>query len=986
MTQPHPPPTTATAASTKARLLAESAAHAAAKRYDLALASLKAALALDKADPETLAALRTLVEQATRHASTDAAAQTPRALLLAATGGVEGGVREREGEGAANMAAADASRKLAILSAGDPAVSTKLLADGAVERLLPALLGPADPGDRAALGRILGNILASHPPAAISVLPFFTAESLNTSLKAVSDSEPLTRQFLDLISTVVHRSAQDPAASKPPLLTTNAFAVLNILVSRLAPDHPTTVRAAAFGCLIRAVASEPLALALVTNGAATTALIALVADPDDAVRNLVPSAFVRIFEQVQKTPANRAAVQAALGAHIAECVAASSSSSPQQEGKTRARGLLALAAVFQADGACAAALFDAKMLELVLRGVERDEHDDASAARETRLAFLELLSAACGEKQSRTLIAARCGPFLARIAKNSKGDTQQATAAAVALTKLQAADAVFVKTSSGMKIADPIAMADVFIATLLAPNTTSTTQSSSSTSDTLRAAATEGLAYLSLRPRVKAHITAHPTFLKRVLAAAAAHKPITFGLATVLANCTDFRRKLTQEERNVRDLRRMAKADDGSATTSSSTKNSTADDDDEDDENDPLDDDDAVAARGVVIVQCGAVPVLLAKGKEPATARVRAAVARTLCSLACTKSLHSTLIQQGAVRGLLELTRSRQQQQDEDDTTTTRIAAHALAKIAITADPNIAFRADLATELVRPLLDLLRDDNNQKLSTTNNTNMAPSSLVRFEALLALTNLASFPPARARIAHAHGVPLFEAYLFADHPLLRRAATEAICNMVFEDAVFEAYASGGKASKTLGGGAAAFRMLLALADAEDFPTRRAASGAVAVLTVAPGVCARVAGEGFDNAVVGGGRAAGQGGDDEEGGGDDGDKKGGDTTRSAERVPRGIEIVLGLLDSPVAAAGSASAATAAREAGELQHRGVECVKNMCHAGKEIAAVMVAAGARQAVERFAGNAGARGQLPVPQVVREGAVDALAAIRQWGL
>ncbi|KAI8585472.1 armadillo-type protein [Geranomyces variabilis] len=983
MTQPHPPPTTATAASTKARLLAESAARAAEKRYDLALASLKAALALDKADPETLAALRTLVEQATRHASSDLAAQTPRALLLAATSGVERGEGGKAGEGAANLTAADASRKLATLSAGDSAVCIKLLAEGAVERLLPALLDPADPGDRAALGRILGNILASHPPAALSVLPFFTAESLNTLLKAVSDSEPLTRQLLDLISTVVHRSAQDPAASKPPLLTTNASAVLNALVSHLAPYHPVTVRAAAFGYLIRAVASEPLALALVTNEAATTALIALVADPDDAVRNLVPAAFVRIFEQVQKTPANRAAVQAALGAHIAECIAAtSSSSSAQQEGKTRARGLLALAAVFQADGACAAALFDAKMLEMVLRDVERDEHDDSPAARETRLAFLELLSAACGEKQSRTLIAARCGPFLARVAKNSNSDTQQATAAAVTLTKLQAADAAFAKTSADMKVADPIAMADVFIATLLAPDSTNPTPSSpspssSSPNDTLRAAATEGLAYLSLRPRVKAHITAHPTFLKRVLADAGACKPITFGLATVLANCTEFRRKLTQEERNVRDLRRMAKADDG--TSSSNVKNAAADDDD-DDENDPLDDDDAVTARGVVIVQRGAVPVLLAKGKEPATARVRAAVARTLCSLACNKSLHSTLIQQGAVRGLLELTRSgRQQQHDDDDPTITRLAAHALAKIAITADPNIAFRADLATELVRPLLDLLRDDNNQKLGT-NNANMAPSSLVRFEALLALTNLASFPPARARIAHAHGVPLFEAHLFADHPLLRRAATEAICNMVFEDAVFEAYVSG-KASKTLGGGAAAFRMLLALADAEDFPTRRAASGAVAVLTVAPGVCARVAGERFDNAVVAGAVRS----DEEGGGGDGGGDMNGDLPLAA-RVPRGIEIVLGLLDPPVAAAGSASAATAAREAGELQHRGVECVKNMCNAGKEIAAVLVAAGAKQAVERLASSGGAREQLPVPQVVREGAAEALAAIRQWGL
>ncbi|KAJ3151196.1 Protein unc-45 A [Geranomyces michiganensis] len=949
MTQPQSPSSTATAASIKTRLLAESAAHAGAKRYNLALASLKTALALDKADPETLAALRALVQQATQHASTNAAAQTPAALLLAATcagGGMKAGER------GATDTTADASCKLAMLSAGDTAVCSTLLAEGAVEKLLPALLGSAEPGDRPALCKVLTNILASQPSAAISMLPFFTAENLNTLFTAVADRESLTRQCLDLIATVVHRSAQDSTSNSLPLLT-NASAVLDVLVAHLTPQRPPAVRAAAFGCLIRAIASEPLALALVKNVTAATALIALVADSDSAVRSLVPAAFLRIFEQVQKTPANRAAVQAALGSHISECVADTAS----QKGKRRTLGILALAALFQADGACAAALFDANMLDVVLRDVERNEHDAGPAAQDTRLAFLELLSAACGEKQSRTLIGAQCGPFLTRIV-NNKTNAQQATVAAVTLTKLQVADPAFAKTSAGITLADSIAMADVFIATLLAPN-----NASLSAPDGLRAAATEGLAYLSLRPRIKAHIAAHPTFLKHVLAPSnGQHKPITFGLATVLANLTDFRRKLTQEERNVRDLRRMAKADEGAGSRSNIKNLSDIHNDDDDDEDDPLDDDDAVKARGVAIAQSGAVPAMLAQGDEPASARVRAAVARTLCSLACNERLRGLLIQQRAVRGLLELTRSRH---SEDESATTRFAAHALAKIAITADPNVAFRGDLATELVRPLLELLREDNHGNNTINSMSSFAPSSLVRFEALLALTNLASFPPARERIAHAYGVPLFEAHLFADHPLLRRAATEAICNMVFENGVFEAYV-GGKASNRVGGGAAAFRMLLALADAEDFETRRAAAGAIAVLTVAPAVCARIAAERFDNAA-----AAAAGGDDDE-------------RNKAARggVPRGIEIVIGLLDPPIAAAGLASAATAVQQAGELQHRGVECVKNMCNAGKEIAELMVAAGARKAVERLAA---ARGQQ-VAQVVREGAADALAAMRQWGL
>lgn len=77
-------------------------------------------------------------------------------------------------------------------------------------------------------------------------------------------------------------------------------------------------------------------------------------------------------------------------------------------------------------------------------------------------------------------------------------------------------------------------------------------------------------------------------------------------------------------------------------------------------------------------------------------------------------------------------------------------------------------------EVVRPILKLLKVDN--------------TALENFEALMALTNLAHLGEnVRKRILKEGGFANIEYYMYEEHQMLRRAATECICNLVVQDEV-------------------------------------------------------------------------------------------------------------------------------------------------------------------------------------------------------
>lgn len=105
-------------------------------------------------------------------------------------------------------------------------------------------------------------------------------------------------------------------------------------------------------------------------------------------------------------------------------------------------------------------------------------------------------------------------------------------------------------------------------------------------------------------------------------------------------------------------------------------------------------------------------------------------------------------------------------------------AGQALSKITISINPTIAFPGQRVLEVVRPLMKLLSPEK--------------TALENFEALMAITNLAGVDASvRKRIVKEEGISNVEQYMFDDHPDLRRAATQVICNLVGDEDVTYVY---------------------------------------------------------------------------------------------------------------------------------------------------------------------------------------------------
>lgn len=139
-------------------------------------------------------------------------------------------------------------------------------------------------------------------------------------------------------------------------------------------------------------------------------------------------------------------------------------------------------------------------------------------------------------------------------------------------------------------------------------------------------------------------------------------------------------------------------------------------------------------------------------------------------------------------------------------------------------DPHIAFKGEKAAELVRPLLRLLA---------------AEEGLLNFEALMALTNLASMSEEiRFRIVKEKGVRQIEYLMFSEHEMIQRAATEAMCNLMVSEEVFNYYAEAETSER--------MKIFLGLSDVEEFATRRAASGCLAILSGSEKACRHIQNE--------------------------------------------------------------------------------------------------------------------------------------------
>lgn len=420
-----------------------------------------------------------------------------------------------------------------------------------------------------------------------------------------------------------------------------------------------------------------------------------------------------------------------------------------------------------------------------------------STSEKVQQAGLEMLSAACLDTACREAIRKHCSGWLQNVVDTGNG--QSPGVAAVILAKILGPFAVKKSEKSQDRTENVQDLVPMF-KHMISDNT-----------GTNRQSAIEGLAYASAQPAVKERLAKDNEFLTTLLRAlrdSEASTTTAFGGLSIIDNLTRYLPVLSEEQKRMAQLKAYVNGSKAAAAP------------------DALDQDIAVTKRCDAVIKAGAVSTLVGMGKSKifASSQAISLALNIFLSLSRTPAYRGTIAQQGGVKLLLQLYDAATDKRAQEFQSR-RSAAHALARILISLDPTLIFASGSPplTSSIRPLLLLLTEDPDQ-------TAEGPRDLLpTFEALLALTNLASTtPPEAAQTIVRLAFPLIEDLLLGKNSLVQRAATELVCNLMSCSSGIEIFADDSKAAGRR------LHILLALADTEDLGTRRAAGGALATLT--------------------------------------------------------------------------------------------------------------------------------------------------------
>ena len=419
---------------------------------------------------------------------------------------------------------------------------------------------------------------------------------------------------------------------------------------------------------------------------------------------------------------------------------------------------------------------EAGFIESVLEDERNHNHEDVSKA------LLELLSAATVDKNCRAEILKVADGFLQRCTQSTNTE-KRAIAGSIMAKALSAS------TDTRQTEVDLLNIFD---------------DAYQSKNETALQSAVEGLAFSSTIPKTKETLTNDPSFLYSImgiLKSPGRQHPLIYGCLSILVNLTIYKPPLTEEEKRINEIRRIAKE----------AKVHTADE---------LDNNNHVAARCKAILSAGLLPTLnmMAINSSPACIT---AIAHILLSVSTNPTHRGLLAQQGAIKLILALLGKPVDQNTEIT------LSHALAKILISVNPSLIFSSRTPiTAPIQPLTSLLTNES------------LPNELHRFEALLALTNLASAEDSARSAIVDKAWAATETLLLNDNALLQRAAMELVCNLVVCQKGAEKFLPSKTTSAT-----SRLHLLLALADVDDVCTRRAAGGALAMLTDLREVCGAI-----------------------------------------------------------------------------------------------------------------------------------------------
>uniref|UniRef100_A0A5K3FTK2 TPR_REGION domain-containing protein n=2 Tax=Mesocestoides corti TaxID=53468 RepID=A0A5K3FTK2_MESCO len=332
--------------------------------------------------------------------------------------------------------------------------------------------------------------------------------------------------------------------------------------------------------------------------------------------------------------------------------------------------------------------------------------------------------------------------------------------------------------------------------------------------------AVDGLAFLSLAGEVKEAIVKDRDLLTAIYKVAEmGYFDAAFPLASLLANLTNS----FEEKEITPEMVELAKF----------TKQHIP-------EKHEADDPKVIAQRRQTMIDAGLPSCLfnlttkLLTNTVASQPGIRELVSRIYLSCAECVDCRGVLVSAGAGRVLINLALENNTDGGK------RAAAQALAKLTITADPRLTFPGQRSLEVIRPILQLL--------------NIDCPALQNFEALLALTNLASLDDNhRSRIIAEGGLPLVEHYMFEEHKQLRRAAVECFANLAQHHATviacggtlpLEEHVEVGRKLPSLASGSEVVKLLMLYCLEEaDVALVRAAAGALATMSYDPGIIKKI-----------------------------------------------------------------------------------------------------------------------------------------------
>ncbi|GAA5935990.1 hypothetical protein JCM3775_003551 [Rhodotorula graminis] len=492
-----------------------------------------------------------------------------------------------------------------------------------------------------------------------------------------------------------------------------------------------------------------------------------------------------------------------------------------------------------------------------------------AAARGERLALVELLSLAAGQLSMRALVRRSAGPWLEGLLGApgetvSGEDAREKALAAVAVVKLRLGKDEGAATGLPPSEADaeePPSRWTLEELARLAAELVPLGVRDKEPDDEVLLPALEALAYLTLYPSPSIKATATSTSLltpllslapKQPTAPTAASSARDYALATFLDHLTAFPTPDAEgEAAQLERLKRFAAA--AAAKGAAKLEPESVE---------------SVSKRVALLVRHDPSPIPTVRQLclSPSL-QTRRLTARILHALTTPQAVRGTLLQAGAARLFLSLVRQLPTPFSPANDTP---APQGLAKLLITSNPLLVLGptpdSPLLLEAAAALALPLGAPAAAPASAAGGADLLP----RFEALMALTNLASVGPTLAdklaRLAlrdRPTGTSLLavvaDEYLLSAHTMVRRAAAELVCNVVASDsgiAFFEpvtasaSAAAGDNAAPPAPSAAATastsrLHVLVALASSPDTSTRLAAAGALTSLVYSPTIVAALVG---------------------------------------------------------------------------------------------------------------------------------------------